>query len=49
MSENISIYEISSDDLKWIVENSNMPSEFRKTAEYEYCRRASLAKESKNV
>jgi len=42
MSENISIYEISSDDLKWIVENSNMLAEFRKAAEHEYERRTSL-------
>jgi hypothetical protein len=42
MSENISIYEITSDDLKWIVENSNMPVDFKKTAEHEYERRTSL-------
>jgi hypothetical protein len=49
MSENISVYEITFDDLKWIIENSNMPVEFRKAAEHEYERRASLAKESRNV
>ena len=42
MSENISIHEITSNDLKWIVENSNMPADFKKAAEHEYDRRASL-------
>ena len=46
MSDNISIYEITSDDLKWIVENSKVPVEFRKAAEHEYERRASLSEES---
>ena len=49
MKESIFVYEIATDDLKWIIENSNVPVEFRKAAEHEYERRASLAEESKNV
>lgn len=47
MSENISVHEITSNDLKWIVENSNMPADFKKAAEQEYDRRASLRYDSR--
>jgi hypothetical protein len=49
MSGNISVHEMTSNDLKWIVENSDMPADFIKAAEYEYERRVTLIEESNNV
>jgi hypothetical protein len=49
MKESIFVYEIATDDLKWIIENSNMSADFKKAASDEYQRRTSLGEVSNDV